>query len=223
MSEGKYDISIFFSGEEFCNHINGTDYIFDIVLMDIEMGQISGVDAGRKLRENILNDQTLLIYISAHKKYHDDIINLKVFGFVYKPIIQNQFFYRLDEAVRLINSQRQNNTLPVLTIYSNKKEIVIPLSTIMYLESKAREICLTTTKDVFYYYSRLDDEEPKLCEPNGFSPFVRTHQSFIVNFDHAKIVSASKVVMNDEKTILISRNLRKKVYDAYSLYREMRI
>ena len=44
----EFDIAVFFSGEEFCESLNKTNEIFDIVLMDIQMKGITGVEAGKK-------------------------------------------------------------------------------------------------------------------------------------------------------------------------------
>lgn len=211
----KFDVSTFFSGESFCKHLNETGEIFDIVLMDIEMHGITGIEAGRKLRENIAGDQTLLIFVSGHKSYYHEIIDLNVFRFIPKPIFTDEFNLKLGDAVKRVLRQRQLPTNPSLAVKNGGYEIHIPISSIIYLESKARIIHLHATNKLYKYYGKLNEEQAKLPEHT----FSRIHNSYLINFSHAKCVAAKSVTMLDDRQFPISEKYRDTFKSAYSRYR----
>ena len=179
------------------------------------MSGITGIDAGRKLRENISNDKTLLIYISSHRNYHTDIIDLDVFCFIPKPIHKSEFNMKLTRAIMKILNQRQFLPFSDFVIEKNRSDIRIPMKSIIYLQSQLRQIHLYSTKDTYTYYGSLDIEEKKL----PINMFCRIHKSFIVCFDHMTRITGQTVTMPD-RTIPISAKYRDKVKAAYSRFRE---
>jgi len=211
----EFEISVFFSGENFCDYLNASNDLFDIVLMDIEMRGITGVDAGRTLRKNIANDLTLLIFVSSHKSYYHEIVDLNVFCFIPKPIFVDEFNLKLYNAINKVIRLRQLPQYNNLIINKNKSEILIPIRSIMYLESNSRKINLHTESEVIEYYGSLDLEDNKL--PKTF--FIRVHKSFIVNFLHISTITSKDLTMKDNRNISISSKYREKAKTAYLNYR----
>jgi len=211
----KLEVSVFFSGEEFCDALIKSDDVFNIVLMDIEMDGITGIIAGRKLRERIENDRTFLIYISSHSKYYKDIIDLNVLCFISKPISIPDFNLKLTQAIDKVLYQRQLAPYPDFSFKKGGKDIYIPIKSIMYLESKQREINLYTTQSKKHvYYGKLNEEEEKL--PNDI--FCRIHRSFLICFVHITIITPQYVTISDEM-LPISEKYRESVNIAYSRFR----
>ena len=212
----KFEITVFYSGEEFCDHINKSSNVFDIVLMDIEMKKITGVEAGRRLREDIANNQTILIYISSHKSYFEQIIDLNVFSFIAKPIKQDDIINKLHNAIDYITHRQQRSSSPNHIIKINSSEIHVPLRSIMYLESDLRQINLYTTDEKYTYYAKLEKEKEKLPE----RIFCRIHKSYLISFFHILKITALDITMSNNKTFIIGSTYIEKVKDAYSRYRE---
>lgn len=209
-------VRIFFSGENFCAFLNKSIEPFDIVLMDIEMGEISGIDAGHKLREDIENDNTLLIYISNHKSYYADIIDLNVFCFIPKPIENTEFTLKLKKAMEKVRYQKQFNLFPDFSYNKNGREMYVPIRAIKYLESDRRMIYLYTTlsTDTISYYGNLNAEEKKLPE----NMFCRIHRSYIVCFAHITSITATTITI-DKMEFNISTKYRESTKYAYCRYR----
>ena len=211
----KFEISDFPSGESFCKHLNESVDIFDIVLMDIEMRRITGIEAGKRLRENIENDQTLLIFVSSHKNYYQEIIDLNVFCFIPKPIIPSVFNLKIGNAIEKILRQRQSPAISRFAIKVNRSEIQIAVNSIMYFESEAKKIHLYTTNEAYTYYGKLNEEEAKLPTLS----FSRIHSSYLINFTHAINITSKTVTMKDNSQFSISEKYREKVKTAYMRYR----
>jgi len=214
LHELKFETMVFFSGEEFCDHLNRTDEQFDIVLMDIEMRAITGVEAGMRLRENIANDQTLLIFVSAHKSYYKEIIDLNVFCFIPKPICTDEFEQKLGRAIESVLNQRKRASIPAFVIKKAQHTASAPVDSILYLISDLRKIRLHTETKTYDYYGKLDEEELKLPSDT----FCRIHKSYLINFSHIKTLTYKDVLMIDGKELQISEAYREQVKVAYRHY-----
>ena len=211
----EFEVLLLSSGEEFCDYLNETNEAFDIVFMDIEMKAVTGVEAGRKLRENIANDFTLLIFVSSHRSYYHEIIDLNVFCFIPKPIVVNEFQIRLDKAVKHIMCRQKLPPSVDFAIEKNKKVIHVPENSIMYLTSEARRITLHTEAQNYTYYGRLDEEETKLSK----NMFRRVHKSHIINFSYVTTITTKHILMSDGRNFSISERYREEIKQAYHRYR----
>lgn len=210
----KLDVTVFFSGEELVEHISESEIIFDIILMDIEMGELSGVDAGRKLREKIEYDQTFLIYISSHNSYYREIIDLNVLCFIQKPFNITEFNLKLTKAIQKVENRLLYPQAHDFVFEKGGGKISVPIKSIMYFESELRKIHLYSTLNTYTYYSSLDNEERKL--PSDL--FCRIHRSNIVNFAHITQITAQTVTISGQ-TLNISVKYRESTKRAYARYR----
>jgi DNA-binding LytR/AlgR family response regulator len=201
----KIEISIFFSGESFSKSITKI-CPFDIVLMDIKMNGIDGIETSEKLRSKIENDSVDIIFISSHEEYHFQLFDVRPSGFIKKPIDEEIFNNKLINLInKTIKKKKQgiNNFFPV---HKKGKIFLIDFSSIIYFESRKRKIFIFTKEEEIKYYSTLNEEEKKLSGSN----FVRIHQSYIVNFYFVKEISIKKIILTTQKELPISE--RRSVY-----------
>lgn len=68
--ENNINVSVenFYNGEDICNFIESGNKI-DILFLDIELGDINGVDVGKFIRETNKCNDTKIIYISSRESY----------------------------------------------------------------------------------------------------------------------------------------------------------
>lgn len=207
---------IFLSGEKFCDILNSGQQ-FDIVLMDIEMEGITGIEAGKMLRESILNGFTLLIFVSSYRQYCESLLDLETFCFINKPIDENNFNKKIVAAIDKVLQLRQMPKGPVLMVKQGKGEACIPTGEIMYIESRNRRLHIQTINISYEYYGNLDAEIKKLLATN----FVRIHKSYIINFDFIRLITTKSVTIADGRTFAISRQYCQNVKDSYLRYSGM--
>ncbi len=175
----------------------------------------TGIDAGKLLRNRIVSEMTVLIYVSAHKEYLYETSRLNTFYFLSKPIVQDEFNAMMDWAVRHVTMTRELTAYTYIPIMVDRATMRIPTRTVMYLESKRREIYLHTQDHVYTYYGRLGDTEKELPE----QAFIRIHQSYIINFAYVKSVTQKSVTMGNGERLTISIPYRDKIVTAYMKYR----
>ena len=208
------DVSVFFSGEDFCKHLLKSGEVFDIVLMDIEMGEISGVEAGKMLRKSTVYDQTFLIYISSHDNYYKEIIDLNVHSFIPKPFNVAEFNLKLSKVIEKVIKKRHIQPYPEYSFNKGGNVFYVPVNSIIYMESELRKIHLYLEHCTHTFYGNLNAEEKKL--PGNL--FCRIHKSFIISFAHMTQITAQSVTIAGQ-TLSISVKYREAVKQAYNNYR----
>ncbi len=79
----KIEIEVFFSGEKLYQFMcEGA--CFDIVFLDIELPQINGIDIGKKIRDEMHDEITKIVYISGKDSYAMDLFDVRPLNFLIK-------------------------------------------------------------------------------------------------------------------------------------------
>lgn len=80
---------------------------FDIILLDIEMGKMNGIEFSRILRKQLRDKLTKIIFISWEKKYALDLFSLRAHDFFAKPIDKKKLSDSLLDAVEMLEILRK--------------------------------------------------------------------------------------------------------------------
>ncbi|MEG0545806.1 MAG: response regulator transcription factor [Oscillospiraceae bacterium] len=185
----QYNEYDFTSGEEFLK----SDIIFDIVFLDIELGDINGLEVGKVLKRK--SKHTVFIVVTAYSHYLDDAMNLQVLRFLDKPVEALRLYSGIDKAIELINA----NTID-LYLKGNDKCQKICYDDIIFLEAELRKTKIVTTNGEFHTPESLSSWENKLSP----SFFASPHNSFIVNMDKIVEYTRNYMVLDGGKKYTIS-------------------
>ncbi|WP_322020010.1 LytR/AlgR family response regulator transcription factor [Clostridium butyricum] len=97
----KFNIYTFFTGEDLLAH----DYNhYDIVVLDIKMGQLNGIDVAKIIRKT--NEHLKIIFITALDKYWPDGYNVNAFRYILKPLNENIFYNEIKNVIAAINKNK---------------------------------------------------------------------------------------------------------------------
>ena len=189
----KMDIDIFFDGKTLYRQIqSGTN--FDIIYMDIKMADVDGIQAARLIRAQ--NIPSLLIYISAYETYFKQLFEVEPFRFISKPIDTYIFYKYFIEAHKKINSQLQ-----FFTFSFHQRYTKVPISEIMYFESRGRTILIHTPTIEYRFLCKLDIIESYMFDNEIH--FLRIHQSYLINPYHIRSITLSNIEMDDHSILSI--------------------
>ena len=195
---------IFFDGEtlwESFQKRNG----YDIVFMDIKM-KMDGITTAKKIRDSQF--ETIIIYISSYTMYMIELFEVEPFRFIEKPVDPKIFYNYLELAIKRVLSGHQNYSFRFRQSFYN-----IPVKEILYFESRLHTIYIHTQEGTLYQTGKLNEIETIL--KNGYPPFLRIHQSFLVNPQHIRILSLNRVVLNDNTVLKISETRKRTVQEQY--------
>lgn len=179
---------------------------FDLLLMDIYMNGMTGVEAVRKIREM---DETIPIAFTTTSTEHTlESYRLSVLKYLEKPVRQKD----INDLLRLVKLQR--DSIPRLTVQQNGTVQKLPFSGLLYLEQKGHHVMISR-KDgsIVQLYGKLSDLLPQLEE----QPFFCPHKSYCVNLAFVRGINEEYQCyeMADGKNIPISRPNRSKARRAY--------
>ncbi|ROR21356.1 LytTR family two component transcriptional regulator [Mobilisporobacter senegalensis] len=179
---------------------------FDIIFLDIEMDIMNGINTALKIRETDIN--VLLIYVSSHEGYYQQLFDVEPFRFIKKPINKKVF-----QDIFLKATQRLDMKVRDFHFQYNKSIIKIPLKDIMYFVSERRTINIHTEDKIYTYYDKLDSVEKSVKNDNII--FIRIHKSYLVNYQYIKQWEYTQVTLYNGYSIQISEERRKKIRKIY--------
>lgn len=184
-----------------------TSLDFDIILLDIQMPGISGIDFAKSLREQ--GSESSLIFITALKERVFDVFELEAVDYLCKPVKEERLMQALERGA---NKKRDGNE-PCLFIQTMNWCKAVRSSTIYYGEIIDRKMYLYTTKGVIEYYGKMEEAAKQLD-----SRFVKCHRSYLVNLDYLREYADGQILLENGSRIPVSRLRHREVMDAMLHY-----
>lgn len=170
----------------------------DILFVDINMPDITGLDLVRSLEE-----KPAIIFTTAHKKFAIDGFELDAVDYLLKPIAFERFSRAVAKAVEYVRykSKSSNEKTDNLFVYSEYRLIRIPLVDIEYIESLEDyiRIHLITGKPVLTLMPLK-----KVLEKLPSEKFQRIHRSYVVAVDKVNSVQNRKVRLTSGNELPVS-------------------
>lgn len=199
------EVGIFQSGEDLLCEIEQKGSM-DIILLDIEMGGINGVETARMIREK--DSRVILIFISFYDQYCKEMISVQPFAFIDKPVSEKQLEPVMKRALKVLGEKEQ------IFEYTYKKvPRKILIRKIRYFESDKREINIYSTDGIYSFYKKLDEVEMQIEKMDV--KFLRISKSYLVNMNYVKEFRYEKVVMDDGKELRIGPAYKDKIRKSY--------
>ena len=186
-----YKIYEFSSGEELLSNYPKD---LDILIMDIQMKIINGMDTARKIREF---DQNLeIIFMTSYSEFMQEGYEVKAYRYILKPISERKISRNILPCINEIMKKKNN----YLTI--NVKNYVdrIKIDSIVYIETDRPNI-LIYTNDNKYTTKMSISKIDKILREHGF---FRCHNSYIVNLKLVESMNSNTLKIG-EKYIPISK------------------
>lgn len=158
----------------------------DLLFVDINMPDITGLDLVRSLKE-----RPMIIFTTAYKKFAHEGFELDAIDYLLKPISFDRFSKAVTKATEYFAyKNKSENAVPDnLFVYSEYRMIKIPLQQIEYIESLEDyvKIHLTEGKPVMTLMTLKSTLEKLPAEK-----FSRIHRSYIVAVDKVLSVQNRK-------------------------------
>ena len=179
-------LSVKRSGEELLSDFR--QGLYDLLLLDIMMEGISGVETLSRIREE--DSDLAVAFITSSKDYALDGYRLKAVRYLEKPLTRDG----ISELVDISLSKKAHE--PSLTVRPHGETRNVVLSDIEYISQSGHMVEIhLVDKSLISFTGRLDEIEEDIKKAAGVSEdrvfsrgsgfsFVRSHKSFIVNLDY---------------------------------------
>lgn len=162
-----------------------------LILLDIRLGDGNGFDVLKRIVGKTLN----VIFITAYDEYAIKALKVSAIDYLLKPIDLDEFLEAIQKAKQKItqdqwneqmglflqNVENPNTQIKKLTLKTSDSIHIVNLEDIVYCESDRNYTTFHLFDDRKILVSKsLREYETLLPKKN----FMRTHQSYLVNFDH---------------------------------------
>ena len=194
-NDKKYQVSIdvFSSAEAFIfNYVENKEY--DVLLLDIEMGNMDGVTLARQIRKS--NKSVQIVFITGYSDYIAEGYDVEALHYLMKPLNKEKLYDVLDRAV---NKMMQNEKHLVLNTFDEM--IRIPLHEIIYIDVDRNYVTVHSNKD-YTVKKTLAEIEKELDER-----FFRIGRSAIVNLKYISRVTKTDVYLNNGIILQLPRGI----------------
>jgi DNA-binding LytR/AlgR family response regulator len=180
---------------------------FDLLLLDIDMPTINGFNLAEKVSNNLLSQEnTTIIYITTYE-------NLVYEAFKYSPlrfIRKNRINEELLEAIQAFLNKKQFNSYSLMFSTDLGKRS-LPVNEIVYIEVHSHKLYVHEKGKLTIANGNLKDVEEQLRTYG----FIKTHQSFLVNYKYINFINHSEVLLDNKISIPLSRGRYEQVKKEY--------
>lgn len=186
----------FSSGEGLLRWVEKHAGELDLVFLDIEMGELDGMETARRLR---LADEGLqLVFVTGYTDYVFDGYSVGALGYLMKPPQPD----RLDEVLDRGLEARLRDGDKAFLCRSGETMYRIPKKSILYFASDRRQVSCVAAARIYTFYGKLDEVERAVGEG-----FVRIHQRYLVRSAAVDRLEGSQVFIGEE-ALPVSRACR---------------
>jgi two-component system, LytTR family, response regulator len=168
----------------------------DFIFLDINMPRLNGMEFASLLSKN-----TKIVFTTAYSEYAAESYSFETIDYLLKPITLKRFlaamqkielyFSKVDKAGKTEHPGPSND---YFFVKSGKVLRKILLNDILYFEGEKEYVKLVTAHEQLLIYRRLKDIEDQLN-----LPFVRVHNSFIVNTKLLEKIQDNHLFIFDRK------------------------
>lgn len=190
-----------------CQYENGTNllfdfemhgYIADVIFLDINMPEMSGVEVAHELRRHKYINEIVFVTVSKNIDHLLKAFDVKAINYIVKGETDEQRFEEI--FLNAIESAKEKESEYIqYTAHGEKRYIAI--DKIKYYEVKDRIINVYYENTKFEFYSTLEKVEKDL----EFEGFVRIHRSFLIALDQVESTTKNSVTLRCGETLPVGR------------------
>lgn len=166
---------------------------YDILLLDVEMGEMSGVDLAKFLRRN--SSQEEIVFISSHFEFFGEGYEVDALHYLVKPVSEEKLFPVLSKAAERLSAEP-----PSLLVVTGSETVKLPVTDIIYVESLLHYIVIHTQKGNF----KTKESISAFSERAG-EDFYRVHRSYLASLRHIVRISRNAVKMDAGEELPLAR------------------
>lgn len=178
--------------------LTGYSADYDIVFMDIEMPDLDGMTAAKRLRE--VDPEVILVFVTNMAQYAVEGYEVSAMDFMVKPVRYDNLKLKLERAEKKLEGKGEDRFL----VRGKNGPVVICVPDIRYVEVTDHMLTFYTNEGAIKVTGSLKEIEKRL-EGRDFS---RANSCYLVNLKYVTGASDGMVTVGGDR-LSISRARRK--------------
>lgn len=169
---------------------------YDLILLDIEMPGISGMEIPLKIKGYLPNVR--IIFVTSHTEYAIDAFELSIFRYVPKNNLEAKLPAAVVDAAKLIELESGQD----YTIQAANRMEKIPYKDIFYIQRDGKNACIVSGTGTSKVRKSLQQVFEELAAPE----FIFIDRGYIVNILQIMKITNSMAVLKNGEQLPISRS-----------------
>lgn len=165
---------------------------YDILLLDVEMGQMDGVSLAKSIRKT--NKTVQIVFITGYSEYISEGYEVSALHYLMKPVKEEKLFEVLNRATEKLEKNER-----ILTMKLSGEMIRIPFHEIRYIDVNGNYVTIHGKSD-YTVKKTLGDMQKELDER-----FFKVGRSCIINLNIVQRVTKTDAYLSDGSSIQLPR------------------
>ncbi len=181
------------------------NYSVDLLLLDIQMPIINGMEVLKKLHE-----KPICIFITANPEHALKAFELDVIDYLLKPVSLQRFQKAIEKAVEYQQYKKSVENVAgkkFLLVKADYKITKIMTEDILWIEGSGEYIKIITFEKPFLILDSLANYIKNILPDE----FVRIHKSYIIPVSKIIYFSSKTIILQNQKEFTIGRSYKKDV------------
>ncbi len=200
----KLSVDTFSKGGELLKALKNDSVIYDMILLDIRLGNMDGVEIARQIRS--INEQVLVLFVTNYMDQIFEAFKVNAFRYIMKERLELEFNEVMEDVKQELSKREQYFTYCV-----KGKIIKLYYHEIIYFESKLKYVEIHLQNETICFRGKLNE----VMEELNKGAFVRCHQSFLVNVEQIKGIENNRLLLNTGEALPISNSRKSEVEQAF--------
>lgn len=190
------DITTYTQSRNLLYDITDDGFFYDLILLDIEMPGISGMEIPQQLKGFLPNVR--IIFVTSHTEYAIDAFELSIFRYVPKNNLEVKLAAAVTDAAKLIELEAGQE----YTIQTASRMEKIPYKDIFYIQRDGKNASIISSVGIAKVRKSLQQVFDELNTPE----FIFVDRGCIVNIIQIMKISDGMVVLKNGEQLPISRS-----------------
>ena len=191
-----YEITTYTQSRNLLYDITDDGFFYDLILLDIEMPGISGMEIPQQLKGFLPNVR--IIFVTSHTEYAIDAFELSIFRYVPKNNLEVKLAAAVTDAAKLIELEAGQE----YTIQTASRMEKIPYKDIFYIQRDGKNASIISSVGIAKVRKSLQQVFDELDTPE----FIFIDRGCIVNIIQIMKISDGMVVLKSGEQLPISRS-----------------
>lgn len=180
---------------------------YDIIIFDIDMPGINGMDTARELRK--IDQNVTIIFMTNIAQYAINGYEVDAVDYIIKPVSYYDFSMKFHRTVAKA-AQKKEHLLKIETGDGVRR---IRMAAIIYVEVQSHYLYFHCIKNTYKTRGNMQDAQRELSKYS----FVQIHRSYMVNLRYVEKVKGNEITVK-EKILPVGRAYKETVKQSYMQY-----
>lgn len=201
---------------EFSGFDNSESFLFSweddkdyaLLVLDIEMGEISGLELAEKIRSE---DKNLpIVFVTGYDEYIQYGYDVSALHYLIKPVNKERLFQALNKL-----AEREEENVKSLIVNAENKVRRIQINNVLYIEAAGHGSIMHTEDEVVSLKESFGEIERQMLPTKEA---VKCHRAYLVNLKFVSAIQNSNLILDNGERLPISRSRIKNVRNEFLRY-----